>query len=72
MTDFTAQGGAGLTRWIDSVVNGLRNALDLSASADQRFQEYQRLHQMTDAELTQLGLKRDQIGQHVFQDILYC
>ena len=39
--------------------------------ANARFQEITALQQKTDEELAAMGLRRDEIGRHVFRDLYY-
>ena len=46
-------------------------ALTTITESNHRVQQAQRLHQMSDAELAELGLKREEIAHHVFRDLFY-
>ena len=45
--------------------------MTLAASAEQRFQQVQRLQAKSDAELAAMNLRRDDIVHAVFKDLYY-
>ncbi len=47
------------------------NGMVALGEANDRSRKVQRLMAMSDAELAQRGIKRDQIVQHVFSDVYY-
>lgn len=46
-------------------------AIELNSTAHRKLTEVQHLQSKTDAELTELGIERDQIVHHVFRDLFY-
>ncbi len=49
----------------------LARALDAQQSMEARRAQILRLNRMTDAELAQKGIKREDIARHVFSDLFY-
>jgi hypothetical protein len=49
----------------------LGSSMTLAASAEQRFQQVQRLQAKSDAELAAMNLRRDDIVHAVFKDLYY-
>ena len=47
---------------------GVNRALVINSTSHQRLQQVERLQAKTDAELAALGIKREDIVQHVFRD----
>ena len=58
-----AQGKGLFARIFDAMIRVAEN--------NPRVRQAQRLHAMTDAELAARGIKRTEIGQHVFRDMAY-
>ncbi|RLJ41536.1 hypothetical protein BCF46_2495 [Litoreibacter meonggei] len=50
----------------------LLKAMDLAGSANARFREMEHLNTRSDAQLEKMGLRREEIAQHVFRDIYYA
>ncbi len=55
---------------IGTALDTIGRALTVNAAAEARLREVNRLQALSDQELTDLGLKRDRIVQHVFRDII--
>lgn len=60
---------------VGSAIGGLfasvGKALVLNSSANQRLRQVEALQAKSDAELAQMGLKREDITRYVFRDILF-
>jgi hypothetical protein len=60
--------------YLGSSINGffrsLAQAVAVSSGAQNRFDRIQTLNALSDAELAERGLARDEIVQHVFRDFL--
>ncbi len=54
-----------------SFFEGLSKSIDLAASSRHRVDQMERLSAKSDAELAELGIRRDEIARYVFRDILY-
>lgn len=52
--------------------SALGSALLVSSAYTSRVQDFQALHAKSDEELAELGIKRDEIVHHVFQDLYYA
>jgi len=59
--------GAGLRRFFAGIGHGIMT----SSSAYQRYEQVQQLQAKSDAELAELGVKRDEIVHEVFKDLYY-
>ena len=53
------------------ILDGLINAAERHARATSRRDLIEALQAKTDEELATLGLRRDQIAQHVYRDLFY-
>lgn len=51
--------------------SAIGKAFVTAADANQRLKTVERLQAKSDAELTALGLRREDIVRHVFRDVLY-
>ncbi|WP_298261987.1 DUF1127 domain-containing protein [uncultured Litoreibacter sp.] len=49
----------------------LFNSIDLAASANTRIAEMEKLNAKTDEQLSEMGLRRQDIARHVFRDIYH-
>ena len=49
----------------------LGSSMTLAASAEQRFQQVQRLQAKSDAELAAMNLRREDIAAYVFRDLMH-
>ncbi|MCK0101736.1 hypothetical protein ACFFUT_16655 [Pseudohalocynthiibacter aestuariivivens] len=58
--------------WIGRVFSSIGGAIVSSMEKKSRQQIVQILQAKSDAELAQMGLKRDDIIRHVFSDMFYC
>ena len=47
-------------------------AMTLSAAAEVRLRRIEALNAKSDAELAQMGLRRQDIPSYVFRDLMYC
>lgn len=59
--------GNGLSAFFASV----GKAFVVYAERRSRIQELTRLQEMSDEELAEIGIKREEIAQHVFRDLFY-
>ena len=55
-----------------TVFRSIGTALINASEASSRIRKIEALQAKSDAELAQMGLKRDQIVHHVFKDFYYC
>ena len=60
--------GSVLVERVRAVLEGLANGFAAYSEQRARTDQMQRLNNMSDAELAQLGLTREQIPYHVFRD----
>lgn len=60
-----------LTGIIRRVLSPVFNGLTKIAENNPRYKQIKKLSAMTDAELAEIGLRRDDIARHVFSDRLY-
>ena len=67
LTDNLRRAGAGLRRFFAGIGHGIMTG----STAHHRYEQVQRLQAKSDAELADLGLKRDEIVHHVFKDLYY-
>ncbi|MEM8776045.1 MAG: DUF1127 domain-containing protein [Pseudomonadota bacterium] len=56
---------------LDFLLNRFWNVIDANAQAISRRREIEVLQSKSDAELARLGVNREKIAQHVFQDLYY-
>ena len=54
-----------------AVFGGIWKALMAVTEANSRSKEFTRLSEMSDKQLSEIGLKRTDIARHVFRDMLY-
>jgi len=54
---------------IGSILAGFNHALMVNSAAGKKLELVERLQAKTDAELAEMGIKRDRIVHHVFGDI---
>ncbi len=52
--------------------SALRSAFEAQALASSRREAIVALQAKSDAELARMGIKRDEIAQHVFRDLFYA
>jgi hypothetical protein len=64
---FVRRVGAAIAGFANSVFDAFVKAAECSA----RSQQIEALHAKSDAELAKMGIKRDNIAQHVFRDLFY-
>ena len=60
--------------FFERLANVLRNiatSIDLAASSNARMRQMEQLSALSDAELAEKGLRREDIARHVFRDVLY-
>lgn len=69
-TNITAH-GFNLSGRISSFLSKLGAAMDAHARNHARIAQIERLQAKTDAELLEMGLKRDDIMRHVYRDLFY-
>ncbi|CUH68330.1 MAG: DUF1127 domain-containing protein [Pseudomonadota bacterium] len=62
---------AGLVARMGQLWSGLVQGMIAYGESRSRFNEIQALERMSDRELADIGLKRDQIVRHVFRDQFY-
>ncbi|MBB97693.1 MAG: DUF1127 domain-containing protein [Rhodobacteraceae bacterium] len=62
---------AGILSAVQHFFGSIGNALVAVAEANPRMKKVQALQRMTDAELAERGIKREDIVRVVFQDVLY-
>lgn len=63
---------SGLRAGIDSFLTSFRQGFNAYVTSRARLNELQRLHDKTDEELAQMGLKREDIARHVFRDLFFA
>lgn len=51
--------------------SNLSSSFSIAATANARLTRMERLNALTDEELAEIGLRREDIARHVFRDILY-
>lgn len=61
----------GIFAKVGSFFGTIGHALVKVGEANSRFQEVERLNRMSDEQLAELGVKRDEIPRHVFRDLFY-
>ncbi len=61
----------GLISGIRSLFARMSDALNTAAEANTRFRQVERLRAMTDEQLAEHGIKRDEIVRVVFRDVFY-
>ncbi len=67
--------GSGLAKVFSSIgkfFESLMKSVEKASAANARFQAISKLQEKSDAELAELGIKRDDIVRYVFRDIYYC
>ena len=64
---------AAISIWsrIGAFLAGLGQAVFTARAAEARVQEMERLMAKSDADLAEIGLRREDIARHVFRDILH-
>ena len=58
-----------LKRGVESFFAGLATWYDNYLTALSRSEEFERLNSMSDAQLENMGLKRENIARHIFRDL---
>jgi len=71
-TTQTFSRGSIFPSWIGRFFSAIGGAMISSMEQRSRLQIVQVLQAKSDAELAQMGLKRDDIVRHVFSDLFYC
>lgn len=56
---------------IASIANSVFDSFVRAAEASSRSQQIEALHAKSDAELAKMGIKRENIAHHVFNDLYY-
>ena len=70
-TRFDAGFGHKIAEAVQAFVASVVTAMSVNRDHENRFRRIEKLQALSDAELTKLGLKRDEIVKHVFRDIYY-
>ena len=70
-SDTHAPATTGILPRIGGFFAGLAQAVFTARAAEARVHEMERLMAKSDAELAELGLRREDIARHVFRDILH-
>ncbi len=68
MTTVTAH----ISELVGRLAKSLRQAIETQAQSASRRGLIEKLEAKSDAELSQLGVKREEIGQYVFRDLFYA
>ncbi len=55
---------------VDRLLSSLGQGFNAYIEREGRLHEIRRLHAMSDAELSKLGISRDRISHHVFRDLM--
>lgn len=61
----------GLRTMLDQFFAGIGQGVNMYVESRARMPEIERLNAMSDAQLAERGLKREDIIRHVFRDLLY-
>lgn len=62
----------GLRAWFSSFLTSLGRALEAHAHYASRRDQIEALEAKSDAELAEIGVKREQIVHHVYRDLFYA
>ena len=70
-TNDSSFSGKAILSAIGSYFTAFGNAMVATSGNNARLQKVERLQAKTDAELKEMGIKRDDIVHHVFRDLYY-
>ena len=70
-TNETGLGGKSILSGIRAFFTAFGNALVATSGNNARLQKVERLQAKSDAELKEIGIKREDIVHHVFRDLYY-
>ena len=70
-SDTHSSAATGILTRVGEILAGFGRAVFTARAAEARVHEMERLMAKSDAELAELGLRREDIARHVFRDILH-